>query len=567
MPKKFLKLISRKYFFNRFITISLTFFVFAAPVYSFQDSSPFSKYIQVTNVNKNHFVSILNVGDDALLARIHLIRKAQKSVHIQTFLWNVDETSRYFVYELIEAAKRGVEVKIVIDYSAIPKDPELYAFMTEAHPNIQLKIYNPLTEKIKNSKWTLAKSALTGFHSLNQRMHNKLFIVDGKIGITGGRNYENDYYDRGIYRNFRDRDVLIIGPVVRDMADSFMEYWEHPLVADSRDMVDVQKIIDHQEFPVYKTRESLMLGDLFDDIDRCASNEVCIHDKFIGDHYIVKRIDFFADQPGKNEKLGKYKVSRTTYELAKLVQSAQKTIVMQTPYLVVGKNGNRFFKDLIKENPDIQILVSSNSLAAADHTHAYAFSYKNKKRYIKDFHWQIFELKPDPGEADEMISPIAINRRTKGYYTCIHAKSYVVDQDKVWVGSFNLDPRSANLNTEVGVIIYDKKVAKDIEESIRRDMSNANSWAIAKRKKPPLRSLISGTLGTVVEAVPAINVWPFTYSGSYELKEGKKSVSIFHKDFYSHYKYVGPFPEVRGTGKEIEARLMKAFLSPIEGLI
>ena len=98
-------------------------------------------------------------------------------------------------------------------------------------------------------------------------------------------------------------------------------------------------------------------------------------------------------------------------------------------------------------------------------------------------------------------------------------------------------------------------------------MSNANSWTVAKRKKRPLRSFISEALGTVVEALPIVNVWPFTYSGSYELKEGKEPVSIFHKDFYNHYKYVGPFPEALGTGKEIEARLMKAFLGPIEPLI
>jgi len=541
--------------------------IYTAPVYSYQDSSPFTHFIQKINVDKNHYVNVLNIGNDALLARIHLIRNAQESIHIQTFLWSIDETCRYFVYELIEAAKRGVKVKVIIDYNTIPKDPKLYAFLATVHPNIKLRIYNPLSEKIKNSKWTLAASALTGFHSLNQRMHNKLFIVDGQIGITGGRNYENDYYDRGAHRNFRDRDVLIIGRVVADMAESFMEYWEHPLVADSKDMVDVQRIIERKEFPVYKDRANYQLGDRFDEVDRCASDDACVRNKFVGNHYMVKRIEFFADQPGKNEQLGEHKLTRTTYELAKLIQSAKKTVVMQTPYLVVGKKGDKLFKGLIKENPDIEIFVSSNSLAAADHTHAYAFSYKNKKKYIKNFHWQIFELRPKPEQADAIIAPVAKQHRNNDYYVCIHAKSYVIDSKKVWIGSFNLDPRSANLNTEVGVIIYDEKVARAVEKNIRRDMSDANSWTVARRKKPPLRSFVSETLGAVVEAVPVVNIWPFTYSGSYELKEGKKPVSIFRKDFYDHYKYVGPFPGVSGTGKEIEARLMKAFLGPIEGLI
>ena len=541
--------------------------VYILPAYSYQDSSPFATYIQKSEADENHYVNVLEIGDDALLARIHLIRNAQKSIHIQTFLWKADETCRYFVYELIEAAKRGVKVKVLIDYNTIPKDPKLYAFLSAVHPNIELRIYNPISEKIRNSKLTLAKSALTGFHSLNQRMHNKLFVVDGQIGITGGRNYENDYYDRGSHRNFKDRDVLIIGKIVGDMEKSFMEYWEHLLVVDSKDMIDVKRIIERNEFPMYRSRIDYQLGDSFDAIDRCASDEVCVGNRFIGNHYMVKRIEFFADQPGKTEEFGDYGVSKTTHELAKLALSAKKSIVMQTPYLVVGKKGNRFFKDLIKNNPDVEILVSSNSLAAADHAHAYAFSYKNKKKYIKKFRWQIFELKPDPAQADEMVSPIAKEIRAKDYFVCTHAKSYVIDSQKVWVGSFNLDPRSANLNTEVGVIIYDERVARDIEENIRRDMSDLNSWTVAKRKKPPLRSFISGTLGAVVEAVPIINIWPFTYSGSYELKEGKKPVSIFHKDFYNHYKYVGPFPGVKGAGKEIEARLMKAFLGPIEELI
>lgn len=541
--------------------------VYITPAYSYQDISPFYRFIQETNTERNHYINVLNIGDDALLARLHLIRNAQESINIQTFLWKVDETCRFFIYELIEAAKRGVQVKVIADFNTIPKDPKLYAFLSSVHPNIKLKIYNPLTDKLKTSKLSFAATALMDFRGVNQRMHNKIFVVDNKIAITGGRNYENDYYDRGIHRNFRDRDVLIIGPVVRQMTDSFKEYWDHPLVVNITDMIDVDRLIQKKDYPVFEGKETFDLGDLFDEVDRCASNDKCIKRKLIKNHYIVRKVDFFADKPGKDEKLGELKVSRTTYELAKLVQSAKKSIVMQTPYLVVGKKGKRFFKNLIKKNPEVEILVSSNSLAAADHAHAYAFSYKNKKRYIKSFHWQIFELRPHPGQEDEIISPVARDFRDDNYFVCIHAKSYVVDQEKVWVGSYNLDPRSANLNTEVGVIIYDERVASNIEENIKRDMANANSWTVAKRKKRPLRSFISGTLGAVVEAVPIVNLWPFTYSGSYELKEGKKPVSIFDEDFYNHYKYIGPFPEVFGTGKEIEARLIKAFLGPIEPLI
>ncbi|MFC1698730.1 phospholipase D family protein [Candidatus Omnitrophota bacterium] len=550
-----------------FTLLIVALVVYITPGYCYDQSRPFSRFIQETKQKKNHYLNVLNLGDDALLARIHLIRYAQKSINIQTFHWDIDETSRYFIYELIEAAKRGVQVKIIVDCNTLPKAPKLYAFIAAAHPNFRIKVYNPLTEKIRNPKAILAIEALMDFRSVNQRMHNKLFIIDGEIGITGGRNYANDYYDRGKQRNFRDCDLLIIGPVVNQMTNSFLEYWEHPLVVDSRDMLDVRKLIDNKDYPEYKDRDSFQLRNSFDDIDRCALDEECIKSKFIDHHYMVKQIDFFADQPGKIEKLGKDKVSRTTYELSKLIQSAKKSIVMQTPYLVIGRENNKFYKNLRKDNPDIEILVSSNSLAAADHTHAYAFSYKNKKKYIKNFRWQIFELKPSPKDADKMISPVTGDSRSEDYHVCIHAKSYVVDQEKVWVGSFNLDPRSANLNTEVGVIIYDAQVAQVIEQDIRRDMANHNSWTIAKRRNVPIGSFVGEALGTVVDSVPIVKVWPFTYSGSYELREGKEAVSIFHDDFYNHYKYVGPFPGVQGTGKEIEARLLKAFFGPIEPLI
>ena len=166
-----------------------------------------------------------------------------------------------------------------------------------------------------------------------------------------------------------------------------------------------------------------------------------------------------------------------------------------------------------------------------------------------------------------MISPIAKNHRRDGFYVCIHSKTYVIDQEKVWVGSFNLSPRSVNLNTEAGLIIYDHKVALAIEEGIRRDMANQNSWAIGKRKKLPVTSWFSGTIDDIMKIIPIIDIWPFTYFGSFELKPEKQTVPFYHKDFYDHYNYAGPFQEAKLTGREIKARLIKGFLGPIQPFI
>ena len=529
--------------------------------------SPFDTLVQKSFSKQRHFVNILDLGDDALLSRIHLIRQAKKAIYIQTFIWKGDESCRFLEYELIQAAKRGVKVKVLVDYITVPKEPAEIAFLSTVHPNFEIKLYSPFADKIRHSRLTLLKKAGFGFKNLNMRMHNKIFIVDDRMAITGGRNYKNDYFDRGEKLIFNDLDVLVIGPVVKEMTDSFTEYWFHPLSVSTKDMRDVQQIIEKGTYPKYKEKASFNLGDLFDEIEKCDADSSCIEEKFIKKVYSVDKIDFFADEPGKKEKLGKYKVSRSTYELLNLISQAQRSLVMQSPYLVIGKKETKFFKKLAKEKPDLEIFVSSNSLAAADHVHAYAFSFKNKKKYLKKFRWQIFELKPVPGDIDQIISPVAESHRKDDFRVCIHSKTYVIDQEKVMVGSFNLDPRSANLNTEVGLIIYDNKVALAIEENIRRDMANQNSWTIGKRKKVPVISWFSGIIDDVMKVIPIIDIWPFTYTGSFELKPEKHPVPFYHKDFYDHYKYVGPFPGAKLSKKEIKARLIKSFLGPMQPLI
>ncbi len=529
--------------------------------------SPVERFLNDSKNNNSHYVTILNNGDDALLAKIHLIRKAQKSILIQTFIWGSDQTSRFVAYELIQAAKRGVKVKIILDYLISSRDFELITFLTTAHPNLEIKLYNPISKNIVPSKLAMIKKALLSFRSFNQRMHNKIFIVDDRIAITGGRNYQNDYYDRGTTRNFKDYGVAVTGKLVKEMTNSFTEYWAYPLSVSSKSMKDIRRLIKNNNYKKYPSKESLMLSDLFTELEACEADKSCLEKRILDISYEVKKIRFIADKPGKRGRIGRDKVTRTTYELGNFFQQAQKYLIIQTPYVVIGKRNTKYFKKLARDKPDLKVLVSSNSLSSADHTHAYAFSYKHKKKYLQAFRWQMFELKLRPKDVDLMITPINKKKRSKDYITCLHSKVYVVDGKKVWIGSFNLDPRSANLNTEVGVIIDDKIVAGVIEKDIRRDMANQNSWTIAKRKQLPIISHFSGLLANIMRLAPIIDIWPFTYSGSFELKPGKTAVPVFDKDFYNNYKYAGPFPDAQLTEKEIKARLIKTFLGPIQPLL
>ncbi|MCK5082901.1 MAG: phospholipase D family protein, partial [Candidatus Omnitrophica bacterium] len=429
------------------------------------------------------------------------------------FIWTNDETGRLVIKELVKAAQRGVKVKLMVDYLTLDKNLNNIAYLATIHPNIEFKVYNPIAQKIRPSALNLLKGYGLNFKKTNRRMHNKIVVIDDRIGITGGRNIENDYHDRGADRNFKDRDVLVVGPAVRSMTDSFMEYWNFELSVAADDMVDIHSLIEKVAGNELHGSQGLDFEALFGDLDRCASDHACVKKAFIDEGFpVAGKVEFVADKPGKKERIGKYKTTTVTNSVFYLFSEAESSIIMQTPYLIVQRKGARLFKRIRRNHPGIEILVSSNSLAAADHVHAYAFSFKNKKKYVKSFRWRIFEFKPAPEDADKMIKPIAAVERSDKYYACIHAKSYIFDDKIAWIGSFNLDPRSKNLNTEVGLVIHDEKVAQALKRDILRDMAPQNSWTIGKKKKIPVVSNVSGTIDDVMEAVPFVHVWPFRYT-------------------------------------------------------
>ncbi len=530
--------------------------------------SPFDEFVQKSLSGEKHYLNILNVGDDALLARIHLIRNAKKTINIQTFIWENDDVGNFIISELITAARRGVKIKLIIDYFSLVAKPALFSSITEASAsNLEIKLYNPLASRINPLRLEVLGSWALNFNKSNQRMHNKVFIIDDRMAIVGGRNYANDYFDRGEKRNFKDRDILVIGHTVRDMTDSFMKYWSFKLSVNVNDMLDVKKIIEKRKSKGFNTKIDLKINDLFDDVYKCTGTTDCIKERFISNIYDVQYVQFVADAPGKKEKIGKYKTSATANALLNLFSEAEKSIVIQTPYLIVGKKVAKIFSKLRSTHPKIDILVSSNSLAAADHAHAYAFSFKNKKKYVKKFKWQIFELKPLPKDMDVIVKRIEGINRTKDYYTCIHAKSYIFDDRVAWIGSFNIDPRSKRFNTETGLIVYDSKVARALKKDVMRDMAPQNSWTIGKQKDVPLISTFSGLIDDIMDIVPIVHVWPFQFTTSFEIKEGKQEIPYYHEKFYDHYVPVGQFPKAQLTQKEIKTRFIKSFMGPIEGLM
>jgi len=434
-----------------------------------------------------HLVTNLAIGEQALILRVHLIRAARKSIVVQTYIWANDETGTLLYSELLAAAKRGVKVRVVADQLYSVSDPANAAMVAVAHENLQVKLFNPLGQKAVASKMDKIKGALFDFSTLNHRMHNKLMVFDERIGITGGRNIENRYYDMDPEFNFLDRDVLVIGPAVVDMVKSFNEYWNDPIVVELHQLEDVHTHLFTDGVQNKQAPVSIPDLSLFDDLIESAQDQHFIKTTFLDKAHAIDEVSFTADRPQKAFIKDKESDLRVIGELSKIVKGANESVVMQTPYFILSKPAYKVLHELRKNKPDLKFIVSTNSLASTDQYLVYALSFKRKKRNVKKLGIQIYELNPVPGDIATLVpryplltqynisaekleyesvksngrqqfSPVPIEQ--EGPRFCIHAKSLVIDSRIAVIGSHNFDPRSLYINTELTLTVRDEIFAK-----------------------------------------------------------------------------------------------------------
>jgi phosphatidylserine/phosphatidylglycerophosphate/cardiolipin synthase-like enzyme len=509
-----------------------------------------------------HHVILLDVGDDALLARIHLIRMARRSIDLQTYIWRGDATSRYLFRELLSAAARGVEVRILVDQIGSSLDPVLLAQKDAAADNLAFKLYNPTYGHAAPTTRMVVRKATRRFFDVNQRMHSKLFLVDGRAGIVGGRNVEDTYFDRGVEHNFKDRDALVFGPSVAAMQRSFDAFWDY---AGS---VPVEALVDaglHRQgsapLPPPDDRERDPAFRL-DAMDAAAGDAAVVHARLAAHaHAVAGPVVFYADPPGKGPAADG-ELPDTAAGLRTLALSAERSVMMQTPYLFFSGRTMRNLRFLRRARPDLRLLASSNSLAAADHFFVYAISFKQKRAIVEALGFEVYELRPHPADMASMTHGVLPAAPAPGAppppRLIIHAKALVVDDAIAWIGSHNFEPRSQRFNTEVAIALWDPGVAADLAADIRRDMAPQNSWVIGPRRQIPVLSWISGLIARVSRASTFLDVWPFGHMTSYELREGAEPVPPGHPDFRRRYRDVGQFPGTDANSRRLQTRIMSA---------
>lgn len=540
---------------------------------------------QGTTYHPVHFVNLLEEGEDSLLLRIHLVRAARASIDIQTFIWVNDDAGRLLLDELLIAARRGVRVRVIADQLFSLDDPALLSRLAVIHRNFEVRIYNPTFNKAVTQPLEFAVSILCCFTRFNQRMHNKLFLVDSEFGIAGGRNYENRYFDWDPEFDYRDRDVLVTGARVgREMQASFDQFWNYKRAVPLTRLNDVNRQI------VAGSDQELALPAPIRQVDPMrvgilaahAGNQAEIARRFVATALRVRRIDYFSDEPQKQDSESDNNVELGD-RIESLVASAKSSVLMQTPYLVLSDQARDLFGRLKEQQPRPEIIVSTNSLASTDAFYVYALSHKYKKRYLK-LGFRIYELKPFPEDADLLITDYALlgtgstddngyQRYGKAPLTIqgvrvgMHAKSIVIDGQATMIGSHNFDPRSDNYNTESGFIIRDGEVARRVSAAIQRDIEPQNAWTIAKRPRTNFLHRVNNAIADFSTALPLFDFWPFRYSTSYELNPGCKPLPQSDPDFYDCYTAVGDFPEVDLPMKSIYTRMATAIGAGAVGIL
>ena len=395
-------------------------------------------------------IHLLDSGHDAFVARAVLAQKADKTLDVQYYLYHHDLSGKILLAQLLDAADRGVRVRLLVDDMDLAK-ADIAGVMIDDHPNFEVRVWNPF---IRGSNRTA--QFITRFGSVTRRMHNKTFTADNQIAIVGGRNIGNEYFGADPDVSFRDLDAILIGDVVEQVSGSFDQYWNHklayPITTLHPEKLDKQTTQNKRlEFDAYiKSQQQSVYADILANSDLAAKLQ---SDKI---DYQWGRAEIFADSPDKTEADRDRADLHLITKLAPKLLSAEKELLIVSPYFVPGKEGTKTLTDLVNKGVVVKILT--NSLASNDVEVVHA----GYSRYRKD----LLEAGVQLYEMNSVLKNInGADKATLGSSkSSLHAKYFVIDRSTSFVGSLNLDPRSVTENTEIGVMVYNKVVSRDIAE-------------------------------------------------------------------------------------------------------
>ncbi|MGS0682297.1 phospholipase D family protein [Shewanella sp. 125m-7] len=415
---------------------------------------PLVQYLQSDVLSHPEQTGVIPLTDgvDAFIARLALVSSATASIDLQYYIYRSDDSGRLLIWHLIEAAQRGVRVRILLDDMAIKNADEALVMLAE-HENIQVRLYNPSFER------SFRKIAfVAGFSRLNHRMHNKSLTVDNTISVVGGRNIGNEYFSNDTDVEFGDFDLMTIGSAVEQVSDQFDLYWNAPLTveisalsshrASEKEIANALKLVESEK-AAYSTNPY---------ISRLLNSDLItkMQNRTLPWYWGTAKLVY--DQPDK--KSHQLDSDNILADLGEFLSQAKAEVLIVSPYFVPTRTGTKSIIESTKKG--IAITVLTNSLAATDVLAVHA-GYRQYRQQLLEAGVRIFEVKANP----EIKKTSSWSGSSK---SSLHAKTFVTDKSSIFVGSFNFDPRSAWLNTEMGLIIDNKLLASGIVEGIEASL-------------------------------------------------------------------------------------------------
>jgi cardiolipin synthase C len=407
-------------------------------------------------------VELVRYGLDALSARLALIDTAERTLDLQYYVWLPDAAGRLLAERVLRAADRGVRVRILLDdIGGTASDKVLLAL--DAHTNVEVRIFNPIANR------TFRKlSSILDLQRVNRRMHNKSFTADASVTILGGRNIAENYFAVGEETRYVDYEVIATGPVVKDVFTMFERFWYSP------SSIPIQALIPKHISPAQLAEMRAALAAKVQVTTNLPGFKV-VRASEIG--AAVRRHDLplewgsvrlLRDLP---EKVTTDPDDPSTHLLPALRAAVNETtnvLAVVSPYFVPGKQGTAFLLSLRRRG--VRVVVLSNSLAANDVTAVHA-GYRRYRKPLLRAGVEMWEMKPDVeirvAEGHHAAAPQSKGEEPK---STLHAKSLIFDRQTLFVGSFNLDPRSASLNTEMGLIIHIPKLARTTAQALEEQL-------------------------------------------------------------------------------------------------
>jgi putative cardiolipin synthase len=406
---------------------------------------------------------LLNEGKQALDWRLRAIDSARESIDLQTFLWTLDAVGTAMIDHLLQAADRGVRVRILVDDSFVLGEDEQLMYLQQ-HANISYRIYNPYRRR-SDSVATRQALNLAEFHRLDHRMHNKAMIVDGRVAIVGGRNLADEYFGLHGEANFRDLELLAGGPVVGAVAAAFDTYW------NDHWSIPVDRVTHVRPVAPDLSPDRAVLGEhahLHEELDADGLRQAWLmaartaHDG---------KARLLVDRPpDKNPAEASEAPVQVAHELARLFDEAEREIVIVSAYLIPTPNLEGAVQRAIARGARVRILT--NSISSNNHITAHS-AYRNHIGALLGNGAELYEVRADAEDrALYMLTPAGEK------ILSLHAKALAIDEDRIFIGSVNLDPRSLRINTEMGLLVDSPTLNQQLRASLEPDFAAGNAWSL-----------------------------------------------------------------------------------------